>query len=80
MYNALVCRDIHKRAIIAFCYVYCGMMSIIDILDSTIVKKLIKNEKIIFDYEDVISIIECCFNIIAIVYFIIFGSKIDNSL
>ena len=80
MYNALVCRDIHNKAIIVFCYMYCGIMSIINILDSTIIIKLINHEQILFDYEDVISIIECCFNIIAIIYFIIYGTKIDNIL
>ena len=78
MYNALICKDIRNKAIISFCYIYCAVTAAIDILESEIITKLIKGEQIKFDYEDIISIISIVLNVIAIFYFLVFGSKIDS--
>lgn len=71
MHNTLVCKDVCKRMHDILCTVFILFTSLLEILDSDIIIKTINNEKIIYNYEIIISLISLIFHSIAFISFII---------
>ena len=71
MHNKLIIQDIFNRTSLIVIFIYNLISSLLNILDSEILVKLIEHEKIIYNYKIILSIISCTINVIAFIVFLI---------